>query len=453
MKPALELKIGTQLQMTPQLQQAISLLQMSSIELQAEVQSLIETNPFVEVNEKENEDIQEETEELSHLPNDSDLAFQPRRQIHSPLETLNASPLSLRDHLFWQMQLTPFSDTDRLIASAIIDAINDDGFLTSSIADIVKTLLPNHLVSSEEVEAVLHRIHQFDPIGVGARSLEECLNIQMNHLPSTTPWHHQAQMLITHYLLLLGKHDYVTLRRRLGLKSDELTEVIRLIQSLNPRPGSNIGDERPEFIVPDAYVFRVQKRWVVELNSQFTPRLSINQYYASIISSADNERLHPQSLRQQLQEAKWFLKSLEARNNTLQKVIEAIVSHQSAYLDLGEEYMKPLILQDIATELGMHESTVSRITSKKYLRTPRGVVELKFFFSGQINNHGAKDCSSTAVRAMIKKLIAQENLRHPYSDNALASLLEAQGISIARRTVAKYREELNILPSNERKKP
>lgn len=447
MKRALELKLGTQLSMTPQLQQAIRLLQMSSVELRAEIQAALEQNPFLELEFEDGiEEIIEENQE-DELEESELFRLQEINERHPyheddlfPIETLNANKPSLREYLFWQMQLTPLNEIDRLIASTIIDAINEDGFLTSSLEDIMITLQPN-IVEMQEIEAVLHRIQQFDPIGVGSRSLEECLKIQINHLPKATPWHHQAQLLITHYLLLLGKHDYTTLQRRLRLRAQELNEVIRLVQTLNPRPGTQIGERHAEYIIPDAFTFKYQGKWSAELNPQLTPRLFINDYYASIINQKD-QRSNQQTLRQQLQEAKWFLKSIEARNTTLRKVIEAIISHQTPFLEHGDEHMKPLILQDIADELEMHESTISRVTTQKYLHTPRGTFELKHFFSSN---------SSTAVRAFIKKIIANENIHKPFSDKKIVSLLAGQGVNIARRTVAKYREELNILPSNERK--
>lgn len=463
MKPVLELKIGHQLTMTPQLQQAIRLLQMSSVDLRTEILSALETNPLLEI--KEAPDSEQEVVELSEVEQPIEEAsleddrphFQENdwgnpHHVHNqnPIETMNGTTPSLRDHLFWQMQLTPFSENDTLIAEALIDSINDDGFLTSSLEDVISTLKPNIEVDPTEVEAVLHRIQHFDPIGVGSRTLEECLNIQISELPDTTPWHHQAQLLITHYLLLLGKHDYATLRRRLGLRSEELQEVIHLIQTLNPKPGSKVGDCVTEYIVPDAFVYKNQGKWTIELNPQITPDLMINPLYASLIRQRDT-RADNQFIRQQLQEAKWFLKSVESRNDTLYKVIECIVAHQRDFLEHGAEYMKPLILQDVANDIDMHESTISRITTQKYLHTPRGIFELKYFFSSHINRVNGNDCSPTAVRALIKKLIMHEDPNKPLSDSKVMDLLAKQGIKLARRTVAKYREEMNILPSNERK--
>lgn len=456
-KRALELKLGTQLSMTPQLQQAIRLLQMSSVELRAEIQAALEQNPLLDFEEITLEEtLQDDQDDQEDQDDSEQQSFQEISKKQSqqetplfPVETLNANTPSLRDHLFWQMQLTPLSETDRLIASAIIDAIDEDGFLTCSLEDIIATLQPQ-IVDMPEVEAILHRIQQFDPVGVGSRNLEECLKIQINHLPQATPWHHQAQLLITHYLLLLGKHDYATLRRRLKLRAEELNEVIHLIQTLNPRPGTQVGERHTEYIVPDAFTFKRHGKWIVELNKQLMPKLSINDYYASIIN-ANHQRSHQHILRQQLQEAKWFLKSIETRNTTLQKVLEAIVAHQTPFLEHGNEYMRPLILQDIASELEMHESTISRITTQKYIHTPLGTFELKHFFSNQVNKNGAKECSPMAVQALIKKLIAHENPHKPLSDQKIALLLAEQGVTLARRTIAKYREELHILPSNERK--
>lgn len=461
MKPTIGLKIGHQLTMTPQLQQAIRLLQMSSVDLRTEILSALEANPLLEIKEEDFSDTSIEDslddhnedrldDELSLIPQEREWGRAHHELSSNPIESLNAVELTLRDHLFLQMQLTPFSDTDRLIAATIIDAINEDGFLTSSLEDIAATLMPNIEVDIAEIEAVLHRIQQFDPIGVGSRTLEECLSVQIKHLPLATPWHHQAQMLITHYLLLLGKHDYATLRRRLGLSSEELQEVIHLIQTLNPRPGTQIGQRAAEYIIPDAMVYKKQGKWIVELNSQSTPDVTINDYYASLIRQKDPNH-NNQSLRQQLQEARWFLKSIEARNTTLLKVVKCIVSHQIDFLEHGPEHMKPLILQDVANDIDMHESTISRITTQKYLRTPRGIFELKYFFSSHINKEQGNDCSPTAVRALIKKLIVNENAQKPLSDSKIAVLLAQQGIALARRTVAKYREEMNILPSHERK--
>lgn len=443
MKPQIALSLGHQLSLTPQLQQAIRLLQLSSVELQTEIAQEIEKNPLLELKEE----LPSEEEAFSSdsllwtthaTPTDNDYY----------LESLNSTSYSLHDHLLTQMQhLIP--ENKWLIAEILIDAINDDGFLTVSIDEIVSTLAPQYNITLQDVESVLQRLQQCDPPGVGSRTIEECLRLQLNQLPSSTPWHHQAQLIITHYLLLLGKHDYATLQRRLDLSKEELLEVIQLIQSLNPRPGTIIGDHVTKTILPDVNVFKYQGKWHVSLYSQQCPTLTINHYYASLLqqknSSTDN-----QFLRQQWQEARWFIKSLQTRHDTLLDVSRAIVAHQTAFFEQGETAMKPLTLQAIAEELNIHESTVSRITTQRYLMSPQGTFELKYFFSGHINK-GTNDCSSTAVKALIKKLIQHESAPKPLSDTKIMEKLSEQGVHVARRTVTKYREEMKILPSFERK--
>lgn len=457
MKPSLQLTLGHQLTMTPQLQQAIRLLQLSSVDLQTEIQVALDTNSMLELSETSTPEsstvveIEEESEELS---DESAMPWETQDRSHSSqsnsIETRNGTQTSLKDHLLWQMDLTPFSETDRIIATTLIDAINEDGFLTCSLQEILSTVKPEVDIDEAEAEAVLHRIQLFDPLGVGARNLRECLLIQLAHLPSFTPWLSQAHDLVSYHLELLGKHDYATLRRRLGLSLEELREVVQCIQSLNPRPGTALSIREPEYIRPDLFTYKKTGKWHVKLNQECIPHLQINQNYASLIRrkdiSSDN-----QFLRNQLQEARWFLKSLENRNETLLKVAEAIVSQQQGFLDYGEEAMKPLVLQDVATALDLHESTISRVTTQKYLYTPRGTFELKYFFSSHLFTEGGGECSATAIRALLKKLIAAENAEKPLSDCKLAKLLEKQGIKVARRTVAKYREAMIIPPSNERK--
>lgn len=446
MKPILGLKVGQQLTITPQLQQAIRLLQLSSAELQTEISTQLQTNVLLEVPE---EDTRLEDEDLPDtLASLTDWGRPQQERTSDPIETLNATSLSLRDYLFWQMQLTPFTNTDRLIAASIIDAINDDGFLTCTLKDLSATLQPNVIVELDEIEAVLHRIQQFDPLGVGARSLEECLSIQMKHVPLSTPWHHQAQLLITHYLLLLGKHNYSALQQRLKLNANELQEVIQLIQTLHPCPGSQITHTVPEYIIPDAFVFKHQGTWVVKLNHRALPHVTINQQYAAIVR--DRATKHP-LLKQQLQEAKWLLRGIETRNDTLLRVIRSIVARQTAFLEYGEAHLTPLILQEIADDVGMHGSTISRITTRKFLHTPGGIIELKRFLSPPINKHVENGPSATAVRAKIRTLVANEGSK-PLSDNKIVALLAADGVAVARRTVTKYREEMHILPSHQRKR-
>lgn len=471
MKPSLQLRIGHQLTMTPQLQQAIRLLQLSSVDLQTEIQEALETNAMLELQENapadnatesEHENNLEESITYSSSSDDEpeerwDTQMSGASRTHhfqsshgNEIETLNGTQTTLQDHLLWQMQLTPFTDTDKLIAIAIIDAINEDGFLICTLEEIVATIQQVCEVEESEVEAVLHRIQRFDPVGVASRNLSECLKVQLDYLPLQFPWRNKAKELVSHHLELLARRDYAALKRRLGLSLEDLKEVILCIQSLSPRPGTKIGNRAPEYIVPDVYTFKKHGRWQVELNPECTPQLRINDHYAALIrrsdSSADN-----QFLRNQLQEARWFLKSIENRNSTLLKVASAIVEQQQAFLEYGEEAMKPLILHDIARSLEMHESTISRVTTQKYLHTPRGTFELKYFFSSHVGTDEGGECSATAIRALIKKLIASENRKKPLSDCKLAQLLAEQGIQVARRTIAKYREGMTIPPSNERK--
>jgi RNA polymerase sigma-54 factor len=297
---------------------------------------------------------------------------------------------------------------------------------------------------------VLHRIQRFDPPGIAARDPGECLCLQLVQRPADTPGRDLARVLLERHLDLLAARDYATLMRRLKIDRDTLQQVITLIQSLNPRPGTALAGNTAEYVVPDVFVFKHNDRWRVELNPDNTPRLRINSQYSQLIRRADNSADNT-SMRSHLQEARWFLKSLQNRNETLLRVATCIVEHQRGFLEHGEEAMKPLVLRDIAEALEMHESTISRVTSQKYMHTPRGIFEFKYFFSSHVSTSDGGECSAVAIRAMIKKLIGEENTRKPLSDNKIAELLEAEGINVARRTVAKYRELMAIPPSSERK--
>jgi RNA polymerase sigma-54 factor len=371
------------------------------------------------------------------------------------LDSRNSATASLQDHLMWQLNLTPMSDVDRTIATAIIDAIDLDGMLKASVEEIAECLGQQDdgspTVESDEVVAVLKMVQQFDPTGVAARDLAECLMLQLRQLPRQTPWLEEARLLVGEHLDVLGARDFAALKRKLKLTEPELAEVIGLIQTLNPRPGSSIAAEAAEYVVPDVLVTRKGGRWNVELNAEATPKLRINDTYASLVKRADNSTDNT-FLRDNLQEARWFLKSLQSRNETLLKVATKIVEHQRGFLEYGEEAMKPLVLHDIAEAVEMHESTISRVTNRKYMYTPRGIFELKYFFSSHVSTNSGGEVSSTAIRALIKKLTAEENPRKPLSDNKIAAILAKQNINVARRTVAKYRESMSIPPSNERKR-
>ncbi len=485
MKQSLQIRLGQQITMTPQLQQAIRLLQLSNLELQMEIQQVLDSNIMLETAEdyetenedKKEEDIEElnnysEEHEATDIPNElsTDIEWEdiydgaiPSYDIPSNnnandkdfLVNQESAAPTLYDHLSWQLDLTPFSDLDRAIATAIIDAIDGDGFLCSSLEDIKESLgetdEDEDEVEIEEIEAVLHRVQQFDPIGIGARDIKESLLLQLKALDIDTPWLKEAKQLVTDHLALLGAHDYAQLTKRMKLNRENLREVVELIQSLKPRPGSEIESPKTTYIIPDVFVKKIKGQWKVELNSDLAPKIRVNSYYASLVSktnkSADNN-----NLKSHLQEARWFIKSLNSRHETLLKVAKCIVKRQVGFLEYGDEAMKPLVLHDIASELGMHESTISRVTTQKYLHTHRGIFELKYFFSSHVNTSNGGECSSTAIRAMIKKLIAVEVPTKPLSDSKIAGVLSERGIRVARRTVAKYREAMVIPPSNERKR-
>ncbi len=499
MRPTLQLRIGQQLTMTPQLQQAIKLLQLSTLELQQEIQEVLESNPLLEVNEDQpaNNDISENTPdnleeafssteqtttdgseeasatideittteaiEKNEIPEELNIdttweesysaGVSNTGAVSSPSEDFTyqgETTDSIQDHLLWQMELTPFSETDRTVAIAIIEAVDDAGYLTVTCADILESVGIETL-ELDEVEAVVKRINVFDPIGVAAQSIADCLLIQLNQFDNDTPYLKESKMIISEYIDLLGNRDYRQLMRKTRLKEDQLREVMRLIQSLNPRPGDAVIKGDDQYVIPDVSVEKKNGRWLVELNPDTAPKLSINQQYAAMSKTLKASSNDGQFIRSNLQEAKWFIKSLDSRNDTLLKVSNCIVQRQQGFLEHGEEAMRPMVLNDIAEAVDMHESTISRVTTQKYMHTPRGIFELKYFFSSHVSTENGGECSSTAIRSLIKKFILAEVPAKPLSDSKMANLLAEQGINVARRTIAKYRESLSIPPSNQRK--
>lgn len=369
----------------------------------------------------------------------------------SDFESRRTATDSLFDHLTWQLNLTPMSDRDRLVAMAIIDAVEPSGMLSVSLQDIFEGLQQElDELEMDEVVAVQHRLQQFDPCGVCSQNLSECLLVQLQQYSPATPFIEAAKLIVKLYLPLLGSRDYRQLMRRTRLKENELSQAVTLIQGLNPRPGDIIDTDDTEYVVPDVFVEKREGRWIVELNPDIAPRLRINPNYAALVKRADSSTDNT-FLKDNLQEARWFLKSLQSRNETLLKVATCIVEKQRGFLDYGPEAMKPLVLHDIAEIVEMHESTISRVTTQKYMHTPQGIFELKYFFSSHVSTDTGGECSSTAIRAIIKKLVSAENAKKPLSDSKIADVLAEQGIQVARRTIAKYRESLNIPPSNERK--
>lgn len=355
---------------------------------------------------------------------------------------------SLQDYLLWQLDLTPFSDTDRTIAQALIDAIDDYGYLTIPLEEILDNF-DHKEIELDEIEAVRKRIQQFDPLGVASINLQDCLLLQLATFPEETPWLNEAKNLLRHYIDQLGNRDYKIILKDTKLKESELKEILTLIQSLDPRPGSSITPSNTEYVVPDVIVYKEFGRWNATINPDSVPRLKINQQYAQM---GKGNSVDSQYIRTNLQEAKWLIKSLESRNETLLKVTRYIIEHQYDFFEHGEEFMKPMVLNDVALAIEMHESTISRVTTQKFMHTPRGVFELKYFFSSHVGTDSGGECSSTAIRALIKKLTSEENSAKPLSDSKIATLLAEQGIQVARRTIAKYRESLGIAPSSQRKR-
>ncbi|MEX0740178.1 MAG: RNA polymerase factor sigma-54 [Pseudohongiella sp.] len=514
MKISLQLKLGQQLTMTPQLQQAIRLLQLSTLDLQQEIHQALESNPMLEVDEShdtdgndtsyDNGDSESNSQSEGGKEQDSsgkdevrdtfaeqsssdasyeasgdeshwednipeqltvdtnwDDIYQNSYTSGSPapdnddFESRDTASESLQDHLLWQLNLTTMSDTDRLIAMAIIDAVDANGQLSASLESIQEGLQEHLDIEEDEVLAVLHRVQHFDPVGVAARDLSECLLIQLNQIPDilVTDAVRHARILVKDHLSLLGNRDYAQVMRLTRLKEPELRDAIAIIEKLDPRPGADVAPSTATYIVPDVFVSKDPRsgRWRVELNPETAPKLRINADYAALVKRSENSTDN-NYLRDNLQEARWFLKSLQSRNETLLKVASRIVEHQQGFLEKGEEAMKPLVLHDIAEAVEMHESTISRVTTQKYMHTPRGIFELKYFFSSHVSTAGGGECSSTAIRALIRKLVVAENPRKPLSDSKITQLLEDQGINVARRTIAKYRESLSIPPSNERKR-
>ena len=366
-------------------------------------------------------------------------------------DSKNSSEETLQDQLMWQLNLTSLVDSDRMIATAIIDAVEPTGLLGTDPENIFTPLTQSIDIDFEEFEAVRQLIQQFEPLGVASKDLRECLLVQLSQFPERTPFLNDARLIVDRYLSLLGSHDYAQLKRRTKFKEGRLKESIELIQSLTPHPGDTVDTSTTEYIVPDVFVKKNEGRWTVELNQDSAPKIRINDSYSSMVKRADNSDDN-NFLRNNLQEARWFIKSLQSRNETLMKVSTKIVEHQLGFFEYGEEAMKPLVLHDIAEAIEMHESTISRVTTRKYMHTPRGIFELKYFFSSHVSTNEGGECSSTAIRAMIKKMIAVEDTKKPLSDNKIATLLIEQDIQVARRTVAKYRESMAIPPSNERKR-
>ena len=493
MKPALRLGMSQHLSLTPQLKQAIRLLQLSAIELEMEVREALESNPLLE-NEADqvpeadapqpsangeasaepeapvSERVAEpETPPESELPEIPEHAYEDFEDWSShslgtgsgsgvggsgfdaegePIEARTAAPDTLHDHLHWQLNLTPMSQRDHAIAEAIIESLEEDGYLRDPIEAVQAALRPEVEATTEEIEAVRHRVQRFDPVGVASRTLAECLDVQLSLLDEHTEGLAVARRLVCEHLESLAKLDRDKLAQKLGADPVDVEAAIELVKACEPRPGNGYGDVTAEYIVPDAYATKLDGRWRIKLNPSCQPSLAINRQYERLAAESRGET--GGFLKGRLQEARWLIKSLKARGETLMKVATCIVRQQSAFLDYGPEAMRPLTLKQVADEIGVHESTVSRITTRKYLHTPRGTFEFKHFFSVGLATAEGGEASATAIRAMIKKLVEDEDPRKPMSDAAISNELGKRGIEVARRTVAKYREAMNIPASSDR---
>ena len=482
LKPSLQLRIGQQLTMTPQLQQAIRLLQLPSLDLQAHVRETLETNVMLEAEEETQDSVPDLVREREEAPppdekyaeldgktTPPDQREEPEVEIADEAWGEQASGPSdtpwsgdddrsgdfsdqhgqtLQEQLIEQLELAKLSAIDLAIARVITDAITDDGYLKDTIEDIRLSLLPEIEATAADVERVLGAVQSLEPAGVGARSLGECISLQLRQLHPCTPARDIAIRVALEHLDLVAGQQWVLLRRQLRCSEADLEMALALVRSCHPRPGAAVNPAQAEYVIPDVFVRRTEHGWVVEINQATVPRVRVNQSYANLISRSPDHAM----LRTQLQEARWLMRSLEIRNETLIKVARCIVQRQTSFFELGEEAMEPLILKDVAEAVEMHESTISRVTTAKYMHTPRGVFEFRYFFSSHVEAADGTEMSSIAIRAKIRKLISQENPENPWSDSKLAEILSQEGIPVARRTVAKYREGMQIAPSNERKR-
>ncbi len=458
LKPSLQLKLGQSLTMTPQLQQAIRLLQLPILDLNAQIQEALEENIMLEMEDlpdvpRTSADSTAEVETIK-----ADELWQTRAAERTqdsgwngegrPItEFADESGETLHEHLYWQLEIENFTVREALIGEALVDSINDDGYLTDDIAEIISSLHEQPPVTIEEAEKALTKLQRLDPVGVGARSLSECIIRQIEQLDSKTSGYQLALDIAAGHLDLVAARDYGELRRGLRTSEENLHEALALVRGCNPKPGLAVSPAAAQYVIPDVFVRKVDNRWQVEISPTGVPRLSVNQQYAKLLRGSGEHTV----LKTQLQEARWLIRSLEIRNETLLKVATSIVTRQVSFLEHGDESMKPMVLRDIAEEIGMHESTISRVTTNKYMHTPRGVFEFKYFFSSHLSSDSGEDQSSTSVRAKIRKLIAAENTSKPLSDSKITNLLKDEGISVARRTVAKYREAMNIPSSSDRR--
>jgi len=465
MKHSLQLKLSQHLTLTPQLQQSIRLLQMSTLELDQELDAFAQENPFLErVENGDSDEVSGKPDEFAVQPPSSSApadepAAEPAPLSESDWEqdsswaglndeedgdyhTVTAESVDLRNHLNSQLGVTQLSEHDKRIVALLIDALDEDGYLTQNLDELAAMLPPELEIEPIELHTALHHLQNFDPPGVGARNLSECLMLQLAVLPADTPYLEQARILVKQHLNLLASRDFAKLKRLLHCDDEALRATQHLITRLNPRPGAAYANTDTRYIQHDVEVKKVKERWVASLNMEVIPKLRINRIYADILRR--NRESGGQFLSSQMQEAKWMIKNIQQRFDTILRVSQAIVDRQRQFFEHGEVAMRPLVLREIAEAVGLHESTISRVTTQKYMHTPQGIFELKYFFGSSCATETGGACSATAIRALIKQLVAAENQQKPLSDSQLAEILVKQGIVVARRTVAKYREAMQI---------
>lgn len=477
MKHSLQLRLSQHLTLTPQLQQSIRLLQLSTLELNQEIERLLQDNPLLEridgasdPSSPQRETPQSENAEMpvASADNAQDTASGSDDPVPFDVEDgpsyssagsgdnddddyapLVEQPASLSAHLTAQLSLLHLSERDKRLVSLLIDSLNDDGYLPQTLEEIGEMLPPELDVDQDDLAIALQHLQHLEPVGVGARNLAECLALQLATMPDDTPQRDAALEIVNHHLDVLAARDFARLKRTLKCDDACLRAVQKLITSLNPRPGRDFYSEETRFVIADVIVRKIKGVWVAALNPDAMPRLRVNRMYADILQR--NRGGSAQQLNSQLQEAKWLIKNVQQRFETILRVSQAIVDRQRNFLEHGEVAMRPLVLREIAETLGLHESTVSRVTTQKFMHTPRGIFELKYFFGSHVATEAGGAASSTAIRALIKQLVGAENTKSPLSDGQISELLGQQGIVVARRTIAKYRESMQILPVNLRK--
>lgn len=476
MKHSLQLRLSQHLTLTPQLQQSIRLLQLSTLELNQELERILQENPLLEREDgvgespaappvdtmsvmrdrspaaeatgSDGEMHESEGAELGVLDDVPGAGYREDAEDNDYPQVAADMP-TLRAHLLAQLSLTNVSERDGRLVALLIDSLDDEGYLTQSLDELLQMLPPELETEAEDLQIALRHLQNLEPVGVGARNLSECLALQIAAMPSETPYRAEALEMAKHHLEALAARDFGKLKKLLRCDDNTLRGVQKLITSLNPRPGRNFSSDETRYVIPDVIVKKVKGVWVASLNPDAMPRLRINRLYADILQR--NRNAGSQQLATQLQEAKWLIKNIQQRFETILRVSQAIVDRQRNFFEHGEVAMRPLVLREIAEGLDLHESTVSRVTTQKFMHTPRGIFELKYFFGSHVTTETGGSASSTAIRALIKQLVAAENGRKPLSDGQISEILAQQGLVVARRTVAKYRESLQILPVNLRK--